>query len=76
MIVKSFIADTVAGALKQARNELGGDAVILKTRKLDGVHPSAGGGRVEVTACVDKAAAAPTPAPTPARCSPRCSSGG
>lgn len=56
MIVKSFTADTVAGALKKARTELGGDAVILKTRRLDGVHPSAVSGKVEVTACVDRPA--------------------
>lgn len=55
MIVKSFIADTVAGALKKARTELGGDAVILKTRRLDGIHPAAAGGKVEVTACIDRA---------------------
>jgi flagellar biosynthesis protein FlhF len=61
MIVKSFISDTVAGALKMARTELGGDAVILKTRRLDGVHPSSTGGKVEVTACVDRAVSAPFP---------------
>ena len=53
MIVKSFVADTVAGALKMARTELGGDAVILKTRKLNARQQSAGGGKVEVTACLD-----------------------
>lgn len=53
MIVKSFVADTFAGALKQVRSELGGDAVILKTRKIN-PGQSAVGGRVEVTACVDK----------------------
>jgi flagellar biosynthesis GTPase FlhF len=61
MIVKSFIADTVAGALKKARTELGGDAVILKTRRLDGVHPAAVGGKVEVTACVDRTTPAQNP---------------
>jgi flagellar biosynthesis protein FlhF len=54
MIVKSFISDTVAGALKMARNELGGDAVILKTRRVDGAYPSSKSGKVEVTACVDR----------------------
>ena len=54
MIVKSFIADSVAGALKMVRSELGGDAVILKTRKLDPLQQRVGGGRVEVTACIDQ----------------------
>lgn len=53
MIVKSFTADTFAGALKMVRSELGGDAVILKSRKI-GSGQSAVGGRVEITACVDK----------------------
>jgi flagellar biosynthesis protein FlhF len=52
MIIKSFVSDTVAGALKMVRSELGGDAVILKTRKLN--QRSAVGGRVEVTACIDR----------------------
>lgn len=54
MIVKSFIADSVAGALKMVRSELGGDAVILKTRRLDPAGQRASRGRVEVTACVDQ----------------------
>ncbi len=58
MIVKSFIADSVAGALKMVRSELGGDAVILKTRKVDPIRQKVVGGRVEVTACIDQA---PTP---------------
>ncbi len=60
MIVKSFISDTVAGALKRARTELGGDAVILKTRRLEGVSPASAGGKVEVTACVDRPTATKT----------------
>ncbi len=77
MIVKSFIADSVAGALKMVRSELGGDAVVLKTRKLDPIQQRAAGGKIEVTACIDQspaphvthipatatAPAAPTPAP-------------
>ena len=54
MIIKSFVADTVAGALKKARTELGGDAVILKTRKLEGSFSPMAGNRIEVTACVDQ----------------------
>jgi len=54
MIVKSFIADSVAGALKQVRSDLGGDAVILKTRKIDPARQKLAGGRIEVTACIDQ----------------------
>ncbi|MCK5126307.1 MAG: hypothetical protein KAR42_08620 [candidate division Zixibacteria bacterium] len=54
MIVKSYTADTVAGALKRVRMDLGGDAVILKTRKVDPNRSSVDGGKVEVTACLDK----------------------
>ncbi|MEE9442129.1 MAG: hypothetical protein V3V99_05625 [candidate division Zixibacteria bacterium] len=54
MIVKSFAADTVAGALKKVRSELGGEAVILRTRKIETDRQRQMGGRVEVTACVDK----------------------
>ena len=56
MIVKSFSSDTVAGALKKARTELGGDAVILKTRRLEALQAAATGDKVEVTACIDSAA--------------------
>ncbi len=55
MIIKSFTADTVAGALKRVRMELGGDAVILKTRKVAPEKQVASGGKVEVTACLEKA---------------------
>jgi flagellar biosynthesis protein FlhF len=57
MIVKSFIAESVAGALKMVRSELGGDAVILKTRKIDSIRQKTVGGRVEVTACIDQSPA-------------------
>lgn len=57
MIVKSFVADTVAGALKMARSELGGDAIIMKTRKINEMQQATVGGRVEVTACVDRSPA-------------------
>jgi flagellar biosynthesis protein FlhF len=53
MIIKSFVADNVAGALKLARSELGADAVILKTRMIDERQRAAAGGKVEITACVD-----------------------
>ena len=65
MIVKSFVADSVAGALKLVRSELGGDAVILKTRKVDPTRQRAGGGRVEVTACIDQSQSAVAAAPPP-----------
>ncbi len=55
MIVKSFYGNTVAGALKQVRSELGGDAIILKTRRLSATELATAPGRIEVTACVDKA---------------------
>jgi len=50
MVIKSFTADSVAAALKEVRTELGGEAVILKTRQ----HIGRGGSsRIEVTACLD-----------------------
>lgn len=65
MIVKSYIADSVAGALKMVRSELGGDAVILKTRKVDTARQKIVGGRVEVTACIDQSQPTTVPkAPT------------
>lgn len=78
MIVKSFIADSVAGALKIVRSELGGDAVILKTRKLDIGQQRTMGGKIEVTACVDgspkttpvTSIAETSPAPAPVRTTP------
>jgi flagellar biosynthesis protein FlhF len=64
MIIKSFVADSVAGALKMVRSELGGDAVILKTRKLDPTQRAIADGNVEVTACIDQ-----TPVVNPAEAS-------
>ena len=64
MIVKSFVADTVAGALKIVRSELGGDAVILKTRRVPGPQQAAARGKVEVVACVDRAPVLPRSAVT------------
>lgn len=51
MIIKSFQAETSSAALKMVRAEMGGDAVVLKTRK---VATSDGANGVEVTACLDK----------------------
>lgn len=66
MIVKSFAADSVAGALKKVRNELGGEAVILRTRKIESNRQKQIGGRVEVTACIDKSGdRTPLPEPKP-----------
>jgi len=70
MIVKSFIADSVAGALKMVRSELGGDAVILKTRKIDPIRQKVVGGRVEVTACVDQSQPMAAPVKTEERAAP------
>lgn len=51
MMIKSFTAESAAAALKQVRSEMGGDAVVLKTRH---VTDGAGQKRIEVTACLDK----------------------
>lgn len=56
MIIKTFVGDTSAAALKQVRAELGGDAIVLKTRR---VANDAGGYNIEVTACLDKPSARP-----------------
>lgn len=51
MMIRSYTADSVASALKQVRTEMGGDAVVLKTR----VVPGAAGEKLyEVTACLDQ----------------------
>ena len=50
MVIRSFTAESVAAALKQVRSQLGGEAVVLKTKVVDDPR----GGRVyEVTACLD-----------------------
>ncbi|SYZ74258.1 hypothetical protein TRIP_C60528 [Candidatus Zixiibacteriota bacterium] len=59
MIIKSFTADTVAGALKVIRQEMGGSAIILKTRPCIPAETALTGNRVEVTACVDEKAVVP-----------------
>ena len=55
MIIKSFTAETMTAALKTVRQELGGDAVVLKSRQLSNGTDA---NRVEVTACLDKPTAA------------------
>ena len=51
MIIKSFVARNANEALRRVRKEMGGDAIVLKTRQLvDGVD----GQRVEVTACLER----------------------
>lgn len=49
MIIKTFTADSTAAALKRVRSEMGGDAVVLKTKQL-----TDGSGQIEITACLDK----------------------
>ena len=50
MIIKTFRAETSAAALKRVREEMGGDAVVLKTTQISGT-----GSRpiFEVTACLE-----------------------
>lgn len=54
MIIKTYAAESAAAALKMVRAELGADAVVLKTRELQGGR---GPERIEITACADKALA-------------------
>lgn len=51
MIIRSYTAESVATALKQVRREMGGAAVVLKTRVIDDAR---GSRQYEVTACLDK----------------------
>ena len=72
MIIRTYTAESVAAALKQVRSEMGGQAVVLKTRM---VETQRGQKAFEVTACLDKpsveqagktlVAEAPSPAPQP-----------
>lgn len=52
MVIRSYTAESVASALKQVRTEMGGEAVVLKTRIVDDPRSQR---RYEVTACLDKA---------------------
>jgi flagellar biosynthesis protein FlhF len=56
MIIKSFAAPTIAAALKEIREEMGGNAVVLKTRVCSKQEAALTGNRVEVTACIDEMA--------------------
>ncbi|MFQ5498866.1 MAG: hypothetical protein ACE5FH_04265 [Candidatus Zixiibacteriota bacterium] len=57
MIIRSFTGETTAEALKKVRKELGGDAIVLKTRQL---ADQTAGHRFEITACLEsKTGAAP-----------------
>jgi len=51
MIIKSFTAESANAAMKKVRKEMGGDAIVLKTRQVTdrGRRPL-----VEITACIDK----------------------
>jgi len=51
MIIKSFAADSVASALKKVRQEMGRDAIVLRTRQ---VPAGTSRERIEITACIDK----------------------
>jgi len=64
MIIKSFTAESASAALKKVRSEMGGDAVVLKTREIK--EPSSGN-RVEITACLDKPSVAQASAIFPDR---------
>jgi len=58
MVIKKFIAPTMTEALDKVRNELGEQAVILKTRMNRKGGDSNGGKSVEVTAAVERGAQA------------------
>lgn len=51
MIIKSFAADSVASVLKKVRQEMGRDAIVLRTRQ---VPAGSSCERIEITACIDK----------------------
>jgi flagellar biosynthesis protein FlhF len=55
MIIRSFVSDSAASALKEVRTQMGGDAVVLKTRE---VRTGNGAVQFEVTACLDNPTAA------------------
>lgn len=63
MIIKSYSAPSVANALKVIKEELGNDAIILRTRHCPPEETALTGHRVEVTACVDEKSAAKKTAP-------------
>ena len=51
MIIKSFTAETATAAMKMVRKEMGGEAIVLKTRQVVDRHNR---GKVEITACLEK----------------------
>ncbi|UCG61020.1 MAG: hypothetical protein JSV52_11920 [Candidatus Zixiibacteriota bacterium] len=52
MIIKTFTGESSAAALKRVRKEMGGDAVVLKTRRISGPADKP---IFEVTACLERA---------------------
>ncbi|MEW5994428.1 MAG: hypothetical protein AB1744_08525 [Candidatus Zixiibacteriota bacterium] len=50
MIIKSFVADSAKDAMKQAREALGREAIVLQTREAGAGRL---GSRIEITACID-----------------------
>ena len=77
MIVKSFTAESAAAALKLVREQMGGEAIVLKTtQSTDGSAEH----QVEITACLERASVAQTDIilateTTPQRLSPRLLTG-
>ena len=59
MIIKSFTAPTVAAALKKIREEMGQNAVVLKTTVPSSNNKTLSGKGVEITACIDESALSP-----------------
>ena len=59
MIIKTFTDESSAAALKVVRDEMGGEAIVLKTRQITrpGLKPA-----FEVTACLENASVAKTSA--------------
>lgn len=51
MIIKTFVAESSAAALKQVREEMGGEAIVLRTTQVDSED---GRSVCEITACVDR----------------------
>ena len=66
MQIKRFEAKDVQGALRQVKEVLGDEAIILSTRKIKRPSPGPGsidGGRVEVIAATDQPANPPAFSP-------------
>jgi len=57
MIIKTFTEESSTAALKRVRQEMGGEAIVLKTRQVTGANRKP---MVEVTACLEKATVAKT----------------